>query len=52
MIDNEQYILQAKNEKVRQLCISYLSNMISLGFPREEATNFLTEYSSKLKEAE
>ena len=50
VIDNEQYILQEKNEKVRQLCISYLSNMISLGFPREEATNFLTEYSSKLKE--
>ena len=50
VIDNEQYILQAKNEKVRQLCISYLSNMISLGFPREEATNFITEYSSKMKE--
>ena len=50
VIDNEQYILQAKDEKVQELCISYLSNMISLGFSREEATNFLTEYSSKLKE--
>jgi GntR family transcriptional regulator len=50
VIDNEQYILQAKDEKVQELCISYLSNMISLGFSKEEATNFLTEYSSKLKE--
>lgn len=50
VIDNEQYVLQARNEKVRELCISYLSNMMSLGFSKEEATNFLTEYSSKLKE--
>lgn len=50
VIDNEQYILQARDEKVRELCISYLSNMMSLGFSKEEATNFLTEYSSKLKE--
>lgn len=44
------YVLQARDEKVRELCISYLSNMMSLGFSKEEATNFLTEYSSKLKE--
>ena len=50
VIDNEQYILQARDEKVRELCISYLSNMMSLGFSKEEATDFLTEYSSKLKE--
>mgnify|MGYP002570905276 CR=1 FL=1 len=50
VIDNEQYVLQARDEKVRELCISYLSNMMSLGFSKEEATNFLTEYSSKLKE--
>lgn len=30
--------------------LSALSNMMSLGFSKEEATNFLTEYSSKLKE--
>ena len=29
---------------------SYLSNMMSLGFSKEEATDFLVEYSSKLKE--
>lgn len=50
VIDNEQYILQAKDEKVRELCISYLSNMINLGFSKKEATDFLIEYSSKLKE--
>lgn len=50
VIDNEQYILQAKDKKVRELCISYLSNMISLGFSKKEATDFLAEYSSKLKE--
>ena len=50
VIDNEQYILQARDEKVQELCISYLSNMISLGFSKKEATDFLVEYSSKLKE--
>lgn len=50
VIDNEQYILQAKDEKVQELCISYLSNMISLGFSKKEATDFLVGYSSKLKE--
>ena len=50
VIGNEQYILQAKDEKVRELCISYLSNMINLGFSKKEATDFLIEYSSKLKE--
>lgn len=51
VIDNEQYILQAKDEKVRELCISYLSNMLNLGFSKKEATDFLIEYSSKLKES-
>lgn len=41
---------QAKDEKVRELCISYLSNMLNLGFSKKEATDFLIEYSSKLKE--
>ena len=50
VIDNEQYILQMRDEKVRQLCITYLSNMINLGFSRKEATEFLVEYSNKLKE--
>ena len=50
LIDNEQYILQMRDEKVRQLCITYLSNMINLGFSRKEATEFLVEYSNKLKE--
>ncbi len=50
VIDNEQYILQMRDEKVRQLCIAYLSNMINLGFSRKEATEFLVEYSNKLKE--
>ncbi len=50
VIDNEQYILQARDEKVQELCISYLSNMISLGFSKKEATDFLVGYSSKLKE--
>ena len=50
VIDNEQYILQIRDEKVRQLCITYLSNMINLGFSRKEATEFLVEYSNKLKE--
>ena len=50
VIDNEQYILQMRDEKVRQLCITYLSNMINLGFSRKEATEFLAEYSNKLKE--
>ena len=50
VIDNEQYVLQARDEKVRELCISYLSNMMSLGFSKEEATDFLLEYSSTLKE--
>lgn len=50
VIDNKQYILQAKDEKVRELCISYLSNMLNLGFSKKEATDFLIEYSSKLKE--
>ena len=46
VIDNEQYILQMRDEKVRQLCITYLSNMINLGFSRKEATEFLVEYSN------
>ena len=50
VIDNEQYILQMRDEKVRQLCITYLSNMINLGFSRKEATEFFVEYSNKLKE--
>ena len=50
VIDNEQYILQMRDEKVRQLCITYLSNMINLGFSRKEASEFLVEYSNKLKE--
>ena len=50
VIDNEQYILQMRDEKVRQLCITYLSNMINLGFSGKEATEFLVEYSNKLKE--
>lgn len=50
VIGNEQYILQMRDEKVRQLCITYLSNMINLGFSRKEATEFLVEYSNKLKE--
>ena len=50
VIDNEQYILQMRDEKVRQLCITYLSNMINLGFSPKEATEFLVEYSNKLKE--
>ena len=45
VIDNEQYILQARDEKVQELC-----NMISLGFSKKEATDFLVGYSSKLKE--
>ena len=50
VIDNEQYILQVRDEKARELCISYLCNMMSLGLSKEEATDFLTEYSSKLNE--
>ena len=44
VIDNEQYILQMRDEKVRQLCITYLSNMIKLGYSRKEATEFMVEY--------
>ena len=43
-------VYKAKDEKVQELCISYLSNMISLGFSKKEATDFLVGYSSKLKE--
>ena len=41
VIADEQYILQKRNEKVRKLCCSYLSNMIELGFSKKDATDFL-----------
>lgn len=50
VIANESYILQKRDEEARELCCQYLSNMISLGFSKNEAVDFLIAYSSKLKE--
>lgn len=50
VISNEQYILKKREEKMQELCCIYLCNMIRLGFSKKEATDFLIEYSSLLKE--
>lgn len=50
VIANEPYILQKRDEEARELCCQYLSNMIRLGFSKNEAANYLIAYSSKLKE--
>lgn len=50
VISNMQYIFQQREETAKMLCCSYLRNMQSLGFSKNEANEFLIHYSNSLKE--
>lgn len=51
VISNMQYIFRQREETAKMLCCSYLRNMQSLGFSKNEANEFLIHYSNSLKES-
>lgn len=50
VLTDEEYIFQKREETAKELCCSYLRNMLSMGFSKKEATDFFVKYSNTLKE--
>uniref|UniRef100_UPI004055F290 GntR family transcriptional regulator n=1 Tax=Agathobacter sp. TaxID=2021311 RepID=UPI004055F290 len=46
---DKDYIQQAKQHTVKELCCSYLSKMFALGFTKSEAAEQMQSYCDKLK---
>ena len=51
VVSNKQYICHQREETAKILCCSYLRNMLSLGFSKNEANDFFIKYSSSMKES-